>query len=147
VDERSGAVEVIVPLVNRPEQFNVEVGVVWNVDAKAGGCSLMLGVSREVRYAFTATSDGRAAVALVKTGGNGRPQYETVTASRFIPSTRRPQQDTLIVKIREQKLAFLVYGQAVAEIADTLMADDWMLGVRVQGHRSVALDNLIIEAR
>jgi hypothetical protein len=147
VDEQSGAIEVVAPLVSRPEQFNVEVTVSWKDDPTSGGCSLMLGVSDEVRYAFTATSYGRAAVVLVKTGSDGRTHYETVTTSKFVPASHRSRGDTLIVKIREQKLTFLVNDQRIAEIADTLMADDWMVGVLAQGHRSVALDNLVTEVQ
>jgi hypothetical protein len=133
--------------MKRPKDFNVEVAVAWDTDTKAGACSVLLGVSQEARYAFTAMPDGRAAVALVSTDADGRTEYQTVTASRFVVATRRSQPDTLMVKIRDQKLTFSVNGQRVAEIADTLMAEDWMLGVRVQGHRDVVLDKLITAAR
>jgi len=146
VKQQSGTVEVVTPLPNRPESFDSEVSVSWINGTNAGGCSLVLDVGFDARYAFTVMPDGQVAVALITHDATGAATHEALSGPRFIPAALQSREDTLTVRVRGQKLAFLLNNKQIAEIADTMMQSDWTLSVFAQGHQNIVLDNLFVKS-
>lgn len=146
VKQDNDSVEFILPRLDRAERFDVQVAVSWNERKRTDGCGLLLGVSRDARYAFTVTADGRAAVGMLKSSPGGSVDYQPLTSPKFVPEAIQHRQNALTVQVRGQKLSFLVNNQPVAEIVDTMMLNNWVLGVFAQGHRNVTFDNLMTGA-
>ncbi|HEX4945486.1 MAG TPA: hypothetical protein VFZ34_02325 [Blastocatellia bacterium] len=138
--------EMIAVKFQKPENFALEVTTIWRQGVKDARYGLVLGVGRDTYYTFGVNGNGNAVVGIIKEGKAIMPE-----PMAWKPGSARVGEGFSYNRIRiegkGEKISYYVNDQHIGDILNSIIRDQWAVGVMVQGKQKVAFDDLVLTAK